>query len=232
MPGAKRSDSTVEGVRLGRMAAAKAGRDVREARRRRRLSQEELARRAGLSRSRLAEVEGGDGFHTSLEHWFAIARTLGIYLRFEFGRDPQAELRDAGHLDIQQLVARVAAAGGWRADWESRTGARWTDIRLEDRRRQRVVIVECWNTFGDLGEALRSSDYKVREVAGAGLLWVVRDTRANRELVGRYGTLLESRFKGSSVGWVRALVGEGAVPDQSGLVWCDVKGTRVFARRR
>ena len=110
MPGAKRSDSTVEGVRLGRMAAAKAGRDVREARRRRRLSQEELARRAGLSRSRLAEVEGGDGFHTSLEHWFAIDRTLGIYLRFEFGRDPQAELRDAGHLDIQQLVARVAAA--------------------------------------------------------------------------------------------------------------------------
>ena len=95
-----------------------------------------------------------------------------------------------------------------------------------------VVIVECWNTFGDLGAAIRSSDYKVRELGEAGLLWVVRDTRANRELVGRYGTLLDSRFIGSSVGWVRALVGEGEMPGRSGLVWCDVKATRVFARRR
>jgi transcriptional regulator with XRE-family HTH domain len=228
----RRTAARIEGERLATGVVRDLGCRVRDGRRRRRLTQRSLARQVGISRQRLGDIEAGRGGAVPAADWFALAKALGIYLRFEFGRDPQAELRDAGHLDIQQLVARVAAAGGWRADWESRTGGRWTDIRLEDRRRQRIVIVECWNTFGDLGEALRSSDYKVREVADAGLLWVVRDTRANRELVGRYGTLLESRFKGSSLGWVRALVGEGEVPDQSGLVWCDVKARRVFARRR
>jgi transcriptional regulator with XRE-family HTH domain len=198
------------------------------------VSQESLAVRAGLSRARLAEIEGGDGFHTSLDHWFAIARALGIYLRFEFGRDPQAELRDAGHLDIQELVVRMASPAGWKAEWESASGTRWTDVRLQDRQRRRMVIVECWNTFGDLGAAIRSSDYKVRAVTDGdvGLLWVVRDTRANRQLLHRYGGLLESKFAGSSVEWLKALMVGGPMPRGAGLVWSDVRATRLFARRR
>jgi len=107
------------------------------------------------------------------------------------------------------------------------------------------VIVECVNTLGDLGEAMRSSDYKVREaeqravaIAGdgepfeVGLVWIVRDTRANRELVSRYARLLDSRFTGSSVEWVRALVVGGQMPSKSGIVWSDLRATRLFARRR
>jgi transcriptional regulator with XRE-family HTH domain len=232
MPGNKRSEAAVEGQRLARLEAIKAGRQVRVARRRRRVSQESLAIRAGLSRARLAEIEGGDGFHTSLDHWFALARALGIYLRFEFGRDPQAQLRDAGHLDIQELVVRTAGPAGWQAEWESSTGSRWIDVRLVDRPMRRTLIVECWNTFGDLGAAIRSSDYKVTELGDAGLLWVVRDTRANREVVKRYAALIESRFSGSSVGWIKALVVGGPMPRGSGLVWSDVRATRLFARRR
>ena len=244
MPGAKRSEADTEGRRLARIEVTRAGRELQAARQRRHLSQAVVARRAGLSRSRLAEIEGGDGFHASLDHWFALAKALGLYLRFEFGRDPQAELRDARHLDIQELVVRVAAPG-WKAEWESRSGRRSIDVRLEDRQRRRILIVECVNTMGDLGEAMRSSDYKVREaeqravaIAGGGepfevgLVWVVRDTRANRQLVGRYARLLDSRFTGSSMEWVRALVVGGRMPTQSGLIWCDIRASRLFARRR
>ena len=244
MTGAKRSEATVEGQQLARGEVAKAGLEVRAARRRRRLTQSALARRAGLSRSRLAEIEGGDGAHASLDHWFALAKALGLYLMFEFGRDPQQEVRDAGHLDMQGLVVRVAEAAGWKPEWESRSSRRWIDVRLEDRKGRRILIVECWNTFGDLGEAVRSSDYKVREAAeravaiagdgqpfAVGLVWVVRDSKANRDLVARYGSLLESRFRGSSVAWLRALAG-GAMPNEPGLLWCDVKATRLFARRQ
>jgi hypothetical protein len=31
---------------------------------------------------------------------------------------------------------------------------------------------------------------------------------------------------------VEALTRRGPMPAQPGLVWCDVKGTRLFARRR
>jgi hypothetical protein len=190
----------------------------------------------GLSQARLAAIEAGQGGGAPAEVWFALAEALGIYLRFEFGRDPQAELRDAGHLDIQELVARVAASAGWKVEWESRSGRRSIDVRLEDRQRRRILIVECVNTLGDLGEAMRSSDYKVREAEQqwpeVGLLWVVRDSKANRQLVGRYGRLLESRFSGSSVEWVRALVVGGPIPRQPGLIWCDLRATRLFARRR
>lgn len=230
----RRTAARIEGERLAVVAVRDLGCSVRNGRRQRRLTQQSLARQVGISRQRLGDIEAGRGAAVPTADWFALARALGIYLRFEFGRDPQQQLRDAGHLDIQQLVVRVATAAGWRAEWESRTSGRWTDVRLEHPKTGRLLVVECWNTFGDLGEAIRSSDYKLRELAGseAGLLWVVRDTRANRELVGRYGSLLESRFKGSSVGWVRALIGGGEMPSQPGLVWCDVNARRVFARRR
>ena len=104
--------------------------------------------------------------------------------------------------------------------------------------------MECWNTFGDLGAAARSSDRKVAEaeqvavaIAGegqpfeVGLCWVVRDTRANRALVNRYEHIFASRFSGSSAGWVRALTKGGPMPKQPGLIWCDLRATRLFVRR-
>jgi len=106
-------------------------------------------------------------------------------------------------------------------------------------------VVECWNTFGDLGYATRSSDRKLADAlqlaavlggdVGAfrvGLCWVVRDTRANRAVVARYAHIFESRFPGSSRAWVEAITKGTPMPSQPGLVWCDVKATRLFARRR
>ena len=226
----------------------KAGREVRAARKRRRLRQTALAARVGISQAWLSDLEAGKGGGAPLEVWFAIAQALGRYLKFEFARDPLTELVDAGHLAMQELVIRVAKAAGWEVQFEAQSRAwgshRSIDVRLIDRKNRRIVIVECWNTFGDLGAAARSSNDKVRAeeqhavaIAGdsepfeVGLVWVVRDTKANRELVTNYAGVFESRLPGSSAAWLRALTTRETMPAEPGLMWCDVRATRLSARR-
>jgi hypothetical protein len=119
-----------------------------------------------------------------------------------------------------------------------------TDVGLRDDTRRRLLLVECWNTIGDLGAAARSTNAKLvhaenlavaiggerpHRVAGC---WVVRATRRNRELVARYPEVVATRFPGSSLGWVGALVTGAEPPDAPGFVWCDVAATRLFAWRR
>jgi len=231
------------------MAIRKLGQNVRDARRRRQLTQTALAIRIGISRQRLGDIEAGQAWAVRSEVWFALAQALGIYLRFEFGRDPQQELRDAWHADIQELVLRTAKSGGWERGFEEKVGGwsadRSVDVRLINRATKRIVVNECWNTFGDLGEAARSSARKRRDVeqyavavAGdgnafqVGLLWILKDTAANRAVVKRYPEIFESRFPGSSRGWLETLTKGGPMPQASGLVWCDRGATRLFARRR
>ncbi len=213
------------------------------------MTQARLAGSVGLSRPRLAAIEGGGGAGAPLGVWFALAEALGRYLRFELARDPLSELVDAGHLALQELVIRVAKAAGWEVSFEAPTRAwessRSIDVRLTDRRTRQIVNVECWNTFGDLGAATRSSNAKVRDeerravaIAGegdefkVGLVWVVRDTKTNRELIARYPQIFESRFQGSSTKWVAAIVQPAKMPAEPGLIWCDTPATKLFARRR
>jgi len=249
MAGVKRPEALIEGRKLADSEAAKAGQAVRDARRRRRTSQATLAGSVGISRPRLADIEGGSGAGAPLQTWFSLAKALRMYLRFEFGRDPQQDLRDAGHLDIQELLLRVGKEGGWERAFEAKSGSwasdRSVDVRLLDRKGRRLVVGECWNTFGDIGDAGRSSSQKVRDaqqqaiaIAGegepfeVGLVWMVRDTRANRALVSRYPQIFESRFPGSSRAWLEALMHGGPLPSEPGLLWCDLRATRLFVRRR
>jgi len=219
------------------------------ARKRRRLSQTALASRIDISRSRLAAIEAGDGGGAPLEVWFGLAQALQRYLRFEFTRDPLADVADSVHLAMQELVARVARAAGWEVaieapsrNWDSN---RSVDVRLTDRQSRQIVIVECWNTFGDLGAAARSGDRKVKDeqqravaIAGddepfaVGLVWVIRDTRANRALVNRYPNFFDTRLPGSSSRWLAAIDSRQPMPARSGQLWADVRGTRLTARRR
>ena len=245
----KRPDAAISGANIARTAAIKAGAEVRLARKRRRLTLAALALRVGGSRARLAEIEVGKGGGAPLEVWFAIAQALDRYLRFEFVRDPMSEPADAGHLAMQELVIRVAKAAGWEVQFEAHSRAwesnRSIDVRLIDRAKRRIVIAECWNTFGDLGAAARSSNAKLRDeeqqavaIAGdgepfhVGLVWVVRDTKANRELVTRYAGVFEARLPGSSARWVGVITRQFSPPAEPGLVWSDLRATRFFARRR
>ena len=248
MPGIKRPQARINGAALAVAATRSLGAEIRRSRTRRRLSQASLAEAAGISRGRLADLEAGkNAAGTPAEVWLALAQALGRYLRFEFARDPMQELADAGHLDMQELVLRESE-GAWRGGFELATKpmdpSRSIDVPLIDEVGRRLIVTECWNTFGNLNAAVRSSDKKVAEAAPlmpgksgdeyqVGLVWVLRDTKTNRALIQKYEYIFAARFPGSSSGWLKALTVPGAtMPTEPGLVWSDVRATRLFARRR
>jgi hypothetical protein len=158
---------------------------------------------------------------------------------------------------MQELVLRLGRRAGFKAAFElaTRPNDPWrsTDVGLRDDRRRLLVLVECWNSFGDIGSAARASERKRAEVSMQAVAiggedayavracWVVRATARNRALVARYPEAFRARFPGSSRGWVQALIGEGSrdvgrgagmPPVEPGLVWSDIGAVRLYPWRR
>jgi transcriptional regulator with XRE-family HTH domain len=219
---------------------------MRTMRRRRKWTQVDLARRAGVGRLVIGRAERGVG-NLDLETLERIGLALGVALVVSYSRDPREDVADAGHLAMQELVLRLGRPAGYRAQFElpTRPSEAWRsiDVALGSELRRVAIEVECWNTFGDIGAATRSSARKLAELeqialgrwgpdARAALVWVVRDTARNRALVARYPEVFASRFPGSSRAWVEALMSGGDVPSEPGLVWCDVGSGRLYAWRR
>lgn len=222
------------------------GGEIRDARKRRGMTQTRLGERAGMSRSGVSRVERGDAAAVPLRDVVRLAVALDLVPRLSVGRDPIGRPSDAGHLAIQELLLRLGRSNGYGSRVELPVGRgdlrHSIDVCLVDRSARRLLIQEAWNTFGDLGAAARSFDRKLaaaEEIAtGMGLegatihgVWVVRSTRANRALVARYPEFITSRFPGSSRAWAAAIVRGGAPPVDPGLVWTDLAATRVFAHR-
>ena len=184
----------------------------------------------------------------AVAEWFRVAHATGRRLRFEIPRDPATDPADAGHLAIQELVLRATRSAGYARFFElptrSADPARSTDVGLRVDRLRLLILIECWNTLRDLGASARATDRKLAEAAmlaatlgeGSGYAvrgcWVLRDTAANRTLLARYPEIFATRFPGSSLGWLRALTAGSGPPTEPGLVWCDGRATRLFARRQ
>ena len=143
-----------------------------------------------------------------------------------------------------RLGRRAGYARAFEVPTRPSDPSRSSDVGLRDDKRRILVLVECWNTIGDVGAAARSTDRKLAEAAGLAVVaggerpfavrgvWVVRATARSRALVTRYPEVFAARFPGSSAGWVAALTRATEPPVQPGLVWCDAVGTRLFAWRR
>jgi transcriptional regulator with XRE-family HTH domain len=224
------------------------GRGLRESRLRRGLTQRAVAMRAGVSRSTVQRVERGRSEHVSLDSLQRAGLAVGRPLRIELAPDPQREPADVGHLGVQELVARKGSSIGHVAlpEMPAGRGGSWrsTDLALRNDLLRWLLIVECWNTIGDLGAAWRGTSRKHADgeeyAAGrwgedphlVSACWVVRATSRNRALVARYPALFAARFAGSSRAWVRALTTGTEPPREAGLVWCDPAATRLYAWRR
>ena len=218
----------IESIRL----AATLGGDVKHARDRRRLTQQELGRRIGLSQARTSAVERGLGASLPLETWVALGVALGRPLAVSLSRpliDPTGP-SDAGHLDMQEGLLRLLAAHGWtvRVELATRPSSPAHSADVAARTRDgRYVLIEAWNRFGDLGAAFRSTDRKAAELEALAadgdvrVAWVVRASAANRALLRRYPGLFRSRFPGSSRAWARALRGGTPAPREPGILWWD-----------
>ncbi len=252
MPRRKRTVRRLAGDREAAALAATLGAQIADARRGLRLDQSALAARCGLSRGRLGDLERGDGRGAPLGVWIALGIALGRPLRVELsrpiGRDPLVATADAGHLAIQELVLRLGRTAGYARSFElpSRPSdpRHSTDVGLRDDRRRLLILVECWNTIGDIGAAARSTSRKLAEadelaMAAGGErpftvrgVWVVRATARNRALLARYPEVFAARFPGSSRRWVEALTTGAEPPKDPAIVWSDVATTRIFAWRR
>jgi len=248
MPKVRRSALAAEAARRNREQLARLGGEIRAARLRRRLTQSALGERVGLAQTTMSAIELGLGGGLTLDTWQRTAVALDLPLRLDLGRDPMAGVRDAGHLAIQELVLRTGRRAGFDGHFELATRPadphRSIDVGLRNDRLRILILIEAWNTFGDLGASVRSFDRKLAEaedlataiwgershaVAGC---WVVRATRANRTLIARYPELFATRFPASSLAWMATLATGQSLPSQPGLLWCDVRGTRLFALRR
>lgn len=248
MPRLKRPELVAEAQRRNREQCARLGGEVRRSRRRRRQTQAQLAAQVGVVQSTISDLERGHGASLSVDLWQRVFAALDRHLVLDASRDAAEEPADAGHLAIQELVLRLGRAAGYRGSFEVPTKpadpTRSTDVGLRDDRRRLLVLVECWNIFGDIGAAARGSARKQAEAEAAAVAfggevplrvatcWVVRATRRNRELIARYPEAFSARFPGSSHGWMRALTSGGDPPSAAGLVWCDLGARRLFSLRR
>ena len=156
--------------------------------------------------------------------------------------------RDYEHLKRQQLIVRTAPKGGWQPMPELPIDAkairsRSVDVFLRRDDRHEAVVVEVWDWFADVGEAMRGLDGKTAAAKrmledrrdGAwrvGGLWVVRGTRRNRQLVGELRELFASKFPGFPAAWLAALNDPASpMPSPSGFLWTDVRDTRLITAR-
>jgi hypothetical protein len=167
----------------------------------------------------------------------AVGTRLVVYLEDAPGSDRP---RDYQHAVRQDLVIRYAAAGDWSADPErlvAGPGAwRYVDVLLRRMRTRELAVVEVWDFIDDVGAGLRGLADKVERIRGldpgwsvSGLL-VVRATQQNRRLVTQLSAIFATNLPASSRAWLRALSEpEGRMPAGRGLVWSDVRGTRLFA---
>jgi DNA-binding XRE family transcriptional regulator len=245
----RRSANEVEGDREARSIALALGRVVRDARRRRRLTQAQLGAAVGLRRSRISEIEGGLATGTPLVVWVRLGMVLQRPLAMAFSRDLEPALpADAGHLAGQELVLRMARRTGRLGQVELPTRpddpALSVDVCLHDDTNRTLILNEIWNRFDDFGQAARSTDRKIAEshalAVGLGderpyraaACWLLVDSGPNRALVARYPEVLAARFPGSSRAWVQALTEGGPVPNEPGLAWIDLRANRLVPMRR
>jgi transcriptional regulator with XRE-family HTH domain len=216
------------------------------------MSLAELGARVGVSRTRLAEIERGEGTGAPLQTWIALGIALGRPLAVNFSR-PLGEPRgpvDAGHIEIQEHILGLARSTGRHGTFELPTRpadpARSTDVGIRDDRHRVLIQTECWNTFGDLGAAIRATNRKAAEAAAHAIatqpgdgepyrvatVWVVRATAGNRAMLARYPHIIDAAFPGSSRRWVAALTEGAAPPTEPGILWFDPATGRLTEHRR
>src|SRR3990170_4841133 len=112
----------------------------------------EVARR---NQEQFARMERGLGGHASLDTWQRVATALGRPLGVTMARDPAEEPADAGHLKIQELILRLGRATGGGRSFELPTRpadpSRSSDAALRDDPQRTLILIECWNTIGNIG---------------------------------------------------------------------------------
>jgi len=186
------------------------------------MTQAQVAEAAGLAPSTASEAERGKGVGFTVRTWARLAMAVGVDLRAYLERASSAgQPRDIVHLRNQELLVRVAAAGGWSARPEEAIddpahGTRSVDVLLTRRGEfeLEMALLEVFDWFDDVGAAARSWDRRLARVEARASLrlppppmvgdgerlprvsgcWIVRATLRNRELIAAHAGIFRARF--------------------------------------
>lgn len=110
----RRTTSQIIGAREAAAIAATLGRELRAARRTRRLTQAQVGASVGVTHARIGDLERGNGAGAPLGLWIAMGMAVGRPIEIAASREVEFEPRDAGHLAAQEHILRLAQANGIR----------------------------------------------------------------------------------------------------------------------
>jgi transcriptional regulator with XRE-family HTH domain len=190
-----------EGTRIGKRLLAQLGATAREARIAAGLSQAELGRALGVSRTAVARWESGLFAAATVLDLARALRVLGLELRFTTF-PVGSPLRDAGHLKlIERVLSHVVPPLRYQTDapLPNPGDMRAWDILLAlDHRR---VAIEVETALRDLQDLVRRINTKRRDGGIDGLVLVLANTQRNRDalpqllrLMPEYPRLSRARF--------------------------------------
>ncbi len=194
------------------------GRDLRTARMAAGLSQDQLARHAGISGSQVGRIERGESIRLSIVTASVVAAALGLDLVVRAYPAGDA-VRDNPQLGVLGRL-RVRIGDGWR--WNYEVGVRPEDQRAWDATIRRsdqpgFVAIEAETRIEDVQALIRRVSQK-RDAGGhTPVVLLVADTRHNRAALAAAASIFESEFPIRTQEAVSALA-RGRVPSQDAIV--------------
>ena len=206
------------------------GRSVRATRRRRmRLeSGAALAAAVGLKRTRIGDIERGEGTGTPLIVWVRLGIALRRPIAISFSRDLEAPtacptpVTSKRRSSCCDLLERPAAPARSSCRRSPESPSLSVDVCVRDDPHRTLILHEIWNRFDDFGRAVRSTrsqdrrscrarhrDRRRRSVSNRIVLAARRQRARPTDARGAFPEVLAARFPGSSLKWVRALTDGG-----------------------
>ena len=230
------------------MDVVRIGRQFRALRQRRRLRQEDISDRAGVSRSEVGRAERGEADRMRLATLDRIATALGARLEIRLSWNGEAldRLLDAGHAALVELVVERLKANGWECAVEvsfNIHGERGSVDVLAVHPPSRVgLVVEVKSVVPDIQATLMAFDRKARlgreiarghgwQVRGVGRLLVIGESRTSRRRIETHTAVFAAALPSRAVAvnaWLRS---PGLDPPLAGLLFLS-SGHTAAARHR
>jgi transcriptional regulator with XRE-family HTH domain len=205
------------GAERGRANTIKLAHELRSGRVDRGLTQQELARAVGISRSRESYIERGLVRGVSIARWSELLAVVGLELSVQTFPTGQP-IRDAAHAALlQRLRSRLHGTLRWRTEIPMPIlgDLRGWDAMIQGNGWR--LAVEAETRPSDLQGLERRIALKLRDSDTESVILLLKDRRRNRDVVRAYGDVLAERF---SVPGRRALelLAAGANPGGNSLI--------------
>lgn len=187
------------------------GRGFRALRTRKRLTQLELARRAGVSRGVIVQIERGGAASVTVRTLERVGAPLGarVLCRLSWNGEGLDRLLDSSHAAIVEQVVRILGSADWLVATEvsfNHFGERGSiDILAFHPRTRLLLVIEVKSVVPDVQASLVTLDRKERlavgiarergwDATGVSRLLVIREDRTARRRIAEHAATFANAF--------------------------------------